>query len=106
MTVGSDWIIMDSPNLFPGLQGMLQHGDQAIDLASAIEAMTIVGARAVGREAQQGSLEVGKSADFVVLDRNLFDVSIDDIGTTNVLRTVFEGETVYQNTDIGQKDAK
>ncbi|NKX53128.1 amidohydrolase [Arthrobacter mobilis] len=95
MTVGSDWIITESPNLFPGLQGMLQHGEESVDLATAIQSVTIAGARAVNREQSQGSIEVGKSADFIVLDRNLFDVPVDDIGTTAVLRTVFEGETVY-----------
>ncbi len=95
MTVGSDWIITANPNLFPGLQGMLQHGEESIDLATALESLTLSGARAVGRENLQGSLEIGKSADFIVLDQNLFDVSIDQIGRTAVLRTVFEGETVY-----------
>lgn len=104
MTVGSDWIIMDSPNLFPGLQGMLQHGDQAIDLATAIKAMTISGARAVGRDSEQGTLEPGKSADFIVLDRNLFEVPVNEIGTTKVLRTVFEGETVYEDKTSEQPE--
>jgi len=95
MTVGSDWIITENPNLFPGLQGMLLHGEESIDLAVALEAITLSGARAVGRENFQGSLEIGKSADFIVLDRNLFEVSVSQIGETSVLRTVFEGETVY-----------
>lgn len=99
MTVGSDWIIMPSPNLFPALQGMLQHGDEAIDLATALRSMTIVGAHAVGQDTEYGSLETGKSADFIVLDRNLFDVPTEDIGATRVLRTVFEGTTVYEDSD-------
>jgi predicted amidohydrolase YtcJ len=95
MTVGSDWIITADPNLFPALQGMLQHGDQSVDLATAIESMTLSGARAVNREAHQGSLEKGKSADFIVLDRNIFDIPVDQVGETSVVRTVFEGEPVF-----------
>ena len=95
MTVGSDWIITESPNLFPGLQGMLEHGSEAVGLAEAIKAITLSGARAVGREDRQGTLSPGKTADFIVLDRNLFEVPKTEIGSTQVLRTVFEGETVY-----------
>lgn len=95
MTVGSDWIITENPNLFPGLQGMLQDGNQAVDLTAALEAVTIIGARAIGRQDLQGSLEAGKSADFIVLDRHLFDIPVEEIGATQVLATVFEGTTVY-----------
>lgn len=96
MTVGSDWIITPDPNLFPALQGMLQRGEQSVQLAEALRAMTLEGVRAVGRADDRGSLQVGKSADFIVLDRNLFDVPVEDIGATMVVRTVFEGETVFQ----------
>ncbi|MGJ0383846.1 amidohydrolase family protein [Paenarthrobacter nicotinovorans] len=57
--------------------------------------MTISGARAGNQQKHQGSLEVGRTADFIVLDRNLFDVPVDKIGATKVIRTVFEGETVF-----------
>ncbi|AMM30783.1 Hydrolase [Sinomonas atrocyanea] len=95
MTVGSDWIITSDPNLFPALQGMVQRQGEAVDLDYALRAMTIEGARAIGRESEQGSLEPGKSADFIVLDRNLFQIPTDEIGGTRVLRTVFEGRTVF-----------
>lgn len=96
MTVGSDWIITPSPNLFPPLQGMLQRDAESVDLAYALRLVTVEGARAIGRANSQGSLEKGKSADFIVLDQNLFDIPVDDIGRTRVLRTVFEGRTVYR----------
>lgn len=95
LTVGSDWIITPDPNLFPALQGMVQRGAESVDLPYALRAVTIEGARAIGRADRQGSIECGKSADLIVLDRNLFDVHPDDIGGTRVLRTVFEGRTVY-----------
>ncbi|MBA74094.1 MAG: hypothetical protein CMO30_02220 [Tistrella sp.] len=55
------------------------------------------GAKAVGKEGLFGSLEVGKSADFIVLDRNLFDVDPQEIDGAVVLQTIFEGVTVYRD---------
>lgn len=95
MTVGSDWIITPNPNLFPGLQGMLQRGENSIDLPTAVELLTLGGARVVGRDDRSGSVEPGKSADLIVLDRNLFDIPTDEIGAAIVVRTIFEGQTVY-----------
>ena len=46
-------------------------------------------------ENDKGSIEVGKHADLIVLDRNLFDTAPDTIYDTVVKRTVFAGETVY-----------
>ena len=96
LTVGSDWIVLPSPNLFPGIQGMIEHGQESVDLATALEAVTLAGAKAVGKEDIQGTLETGKSADFIVLDRNLFTIPTSEIGATVVGMTVFEGDIVYQ----------
>ena len=95
LTVGTDWVVTPTPNLFPALEGMLDRGDESIELPVALQAMTINGAFAVGREASRGSLQAGKYANFIVLDRNLFDIPLDEISDTRVLRTVFEGRTVY-----------
>ncbi|SJM67248.1 amidohydrolase [Gulosibacter sp. 10] len=95
MTIGSDWIITSDPNLFPGIQGALQHATHPIDLHAALQAVTRVGAEAVGRLHERGTLEAGKRADFVVLDRDLFAVAEDEIGATEVLETVVGGRTVY-----------
>ena len=43
-----------------------------------------------------GSIEEGKYADFLVLDRNLLEIPVDDIDQTDVLKTVFSGEVVYE----------
>ena len=93
--VGSDWILMPTPNLFPALEGMLDRGAESIDLASALAAMTINGTKVTRQDHVSGSIESGKWANFIVLDRNLFEIPIQQISETVVLRTVFEGDVVY-----------
>ena len=100
MTIGSDWIITPNPNLFPALQGMLQHGEESVDLATAVALLTIGGAKVIGRDRMQGTITTGKSADLIVLDRNIFEIPIDQIGTTQVLRTIFEGRTVFESDTL------
>jgi predicted amidohydrolase YtcJ len=39
---------------------------------------------------------VGKQADLVVLDRNLFEIPADHVHQVNVIRTLLEGKTVYE----------
>lgn len=95
VTIGSDWIITADPNLFPALGGMLDRGAESVDLETALRMLTLSGASAVGLGERTGSIEVGKSADFIVLDRDLFRASIEEIGETTVLNTVFEGKVVY-----------
>jgi len=48
-------------------------------------------------EDQIGSIEVGKKADFVLLDSNLFKVDKYDIHQVKVLQTILDGKTVYLN---------
>ena len=70
--------------------------EQALDLATVIEIYTVNGARAMGLEAVTGSVEIGKSADLIVLDRNLFETAPSDLADTKVLTTYFEGRAVYE----------
>jgi predicted amidohydrolase YtcJ len=60
-----------------------------------VDAYTINGAYVMGLDDKQGSIEVGKRADFVVLDQNLFEIPSADISKTKVVMTVFDGENVY-----------
>jgi len=53
-------------------------------------------AYAMEREDSIGSIEVGKHADFIVLNRNLFEIPPETIYDTVVKRTVFAGETVHE----------
>jgi predicted amidohydrolase YtcJ len=69
--------------------------EERVDLERMLAAYTINGAFANHQERERGSLEVGKSADFIVLDRNLFAVPANQIHTVKVVKTFFEGKEVY-----------
>ena len=69
---------------------------ERIPLPAAIAAYTINGAYLMHNEEESGSIEVGKFADFVVLDKNMFDVPVHMIHKINVDMTIFGGELVYE----------
>lgn len=96
LTLGSDWVVLDEPNLFPAIGGMLAHGDESIELAEALKIATLNGAVSVGWDNVNGSIKVGKFANMIVLDQNLFKIDPSKIGSTKVLMTIFEGDVVYQ----------
>lgn len=92
-------------NMAAGIMKAAGSGDdfrasQRTSLAEMLAAYTINGARAVRQEAITGSIEAGKSADFIVLDRDLFAPvktgTPEQIAQTRVEQTVFMGETVYR----------
>ena len=72
---------------------------QALSIREVLDAYTINGARMLGREREFGSLAAGKSADFIVLDRDILTLAdsgqADDIAATRVLETWFRGRRVY-----------
>ena len=65
-------------------------------MAEALRAYTWAGQYASGRDGELGTLEPGKLADVIVLDRNLFDTEAEAIPETKVLLTVFDGAVIYQ----------
>ena len=98
MSIGTDWPVTDDPNIFPALQGLLDRGYESLDLDTGLKMMTINGAISLGWEKNLGSIEVGKIANLIVLDRNLFEIPKTQISGTIVLRTVFEGRVVHENS--------
>lgn len=75
---------------------------ERVDLATMIDAYTINGAYLMSLEGEQGSIEVGKRADLVVLDRNLFEIPSSEISDARVVKTVFDGKDVYSNSPLPQ----
>jgi predicted amidohydrolase YtcJ len=69
--------------------------EERLDLGTAIAAHTIGAAHACGLEKDTGSIEVGKLADLVVLDRDLFTVAPGEFLEVRVLATLLEGEVVH-----------
>jgi predicted amidohydrolase YtcJ len=72
---------------------------QRISIQDAIDAYTINGARYLSRDAETGSIEVGKSADFVVIDRDIVKLADSgeglQIAKTQAIETWFKGVKVY-----------
>jgi predicted amidohydrolase YtcJ len=64
--------------------------------AAALRAITLNAAYTLRQEMLTGSLEVGKLADMIVLDRNFFTIPAEDIANIKVLQTVVGGKIVYQ----------
>jgi hypothetical protein len=69
--------------------------DERVTPLEALEAITIDGARQYGEDAQKGSIEVGKLADFAVLSGNPLTVPPASIQTIRVAETIKEGKTVW-----------
>jgi predicted amidohydrolase YtcJ len=70
--------------------------DERIDLPSAVAAFTIGSAFVNHLDHETGSIEVGKLADLVVLDRDIFAESADAIADAKVAYTFLEGAKLYE----------
>jgi len=65
-------------------------------LPAAIQMYTINGAYVMHLEKIAGSIEEGKSADFVVISENIFDVPEREIKDIKILETFFKGNQIYK----------
>jgi predicted amidohydrolase YtcJ len=104
---GSDWPVSESPNPLEGIQGLVTRADplrrapgtlwpeQAITAEEALQVFTRNSAVAMGLGSETGSLEIGKSADFLVLDRDAIAGPADAIIDARVLSTWFAGREVH-----------
>jgi predicted amidohydrolase YtcJ len=78
------------------VSGKVYAPELAISVEQAIRLYTINAAFQEHREHMTGSLEIGKAADLVVLDQDIFTAEHDKIGNTQVLMTMVGGKTVYE----------
>jgi predicted amidohydrolase YtcJ len=72
--------------------------EERVTLLDMLAAYTINGAFSRFADQTTGSLEVGKLADLVLLDRNLFDLPLHQIAHTRVLLTVMDGRIRYRRS--------
>lgn len=113
LAAGSDWPV-SSPNPLAAIHTAVnrmaapgfEEGDyeaflpeQAIDLTTSLTAYTAGSAWVNHLDADTGTVEIGKFADFALLDRDPFDGPADQIGGARVVQTFVEGERVYAATD-------
>lgn len=112
VVAGSDWPAgaLSSMNPWVGLEAMISRAnpwgiredrlweEQAITLEQALEIYTRSGAKALFLEQDSGSIEVGKLADIIVLEHNLFEIPVEIISDTQVSLTLFEGRIVYSSS--------
>jgi predicted amidohydrolase YtcJ len=80
-------------------QGVLWVEERAT-LAAMIESYTLSGAYANFLEKETGSIEVGKQADLIILDRNLFEIPTDEISKVKVLMTLVAGQEVFRASNF------
>jgi len=112
---GSDWpsSIIPEPNTFwyletwvnrrlPGTPDAAPHNpEQAVSIEQAIKAYTLGSAQCMGYDWSDkvGSIEEGKLADFIVVDRDLFNIPVNDIHNTLVDLTVVGGRVVFDREE-------
>ncbi len=75
------------------------YADQALTRAEALHSFTLAAAYAAHQEDRLGSLEPGKWADFIIIDRDYFDVPASEIDDIVVLQTWVGGRKVYDATE-------
>jgi predicted amidohydrolase YtcJ len=73
--------------------------EQKLSVGEAVRAYTVGLAYAAFKERELGTLTPGKLADYVVLDRDIFQIPPDDIKNVRVIKTVMGGRVVYSIGD-------
>ena len=75
--------------------------NQKLSIDEALKAYTIEGAYASGEEHIKGSITAGKLADFILLNKDLYNLADDEeILNTKVIETYVNGESVYKNKNF------
>ena len=107
---GTDWKTLpgEFSSLWEGMEGMVTRRnptghapgvlwpEEAVDVGTMIRFYTLNSAKAMGIADRTGSIAVGKAADIIVLDQNLFKVPAGQIAATKVDMTFFGGRLVHE----------
>lgn len=95
---------------FPGIDREVppecSHGQLGFSMAELIKAYTINGAYHMRLDDKVGSIEIGKRADFVVLNKNILEVDSYELITTKVLLTMMNGKITHGNTSLELADVE
>ena len=97
VVLSSDW---DADELSPFEKiatVMLEDEEEVLDLTEILQMMTIDVAYLLHQDQTTGTLEVGKWADLIVLNQNIYEQDLDAIAETKVLMTMLAGDPVYQD---------
>lgn len=104
---GSDWPVVPLPNPWLGMETLVTranpdptvggelNGGQRLSLEQAVAVFTRNGAEAMGLGEITGTLRTGLSADFIVLNHNIFSIDPGQISQTQVEATYFKGTKVF-----------
>ena len=85
------------PRQLPGAVEMpVRNPRERLELSDAIAGMTIRAAMQLNADGQIGSIQAGKKADLIVLERNLFEVPAHEIHDVRVLMTLMDGRIVHE----------
>ena len=87
-------VFPDAPD-YDKFRGKVLGNEKPAELKEAVKSLSINGAYQMNLEDITGSIEVGKSADLVILDSNLEDAPVDEIYSIAVEKTIFKGRVVY-----------
>jgi len=77
------------------LKGTLNE-DERMGLTEMLKAYTINAAYIMHQDNITGSIEAGKFADLIILDKNLYDIPTNEISEVRVMETIIEGKTVFR----------
>jgi hypothetical protein len=112
LAFGSDWAV-STPNPLPQIEVAVTRvypetrdeepllPGEALDLPTALSTFTMGSAYVNALDEETGSLEPGKLADVVVLDRDILDPGAGPVGDARVLLTLVEGEAVHVDPTLG-----
>ena len=70
--------------------------DEKIPVLEALKAITVYGAYQYHEEAEKGTIEPGKTADFVILDRDPLKTAEDQLADIQILQTIKENQVVFK----------